>query len=160
MTDREGGRSDVPNRYFTAEEQAQVRAAIEAAEARTSGEIRVHVERDLPRRGPAAGDAYRRARDVFARLGMHRTAEHNGVLIYLALRSRTLAVVGDEGLHAQVGDAFWQEVVAAMLPDFAADRPAAGLAAGAALIGERLRLHFPHRDDDVNELPDDISFAP
>lgn len=159
MTGANGGRSDIPKRYFTLEEQARVRVAIQAAEARTSGEIRVHVERDLPRRGPAAGDAYRRARDLFAKLGMHRTEEHNGVLIYLALRSRTLAVVGDEGLHAQVGEAFWKEVVAAMLPAFADDRPADGLAAGAAMIGERLRQHFPHRDDDVNELPDDISFA-
>ncbi len=160
MAETDGRRSDVPRRYFTPEEQERIRAAIQAAESRTSGEIRVHVERDLPRRGPAAGDAYRRARDVFARLGMHRTAAHDGVLIYLALRPRTLAVVGDEGLHAQVGDAFWREVVAAMLPAFADDRPADGLATGAAMIGERLRLHFPHRDDDVNELPDDISFAP
>lgn len=160
MAETEGSRSDVPGRYFTPEEQERVRAAIEAAESRTSGEIRVHVERDLPRRGPASRDAYRRARDVFARLGMHRTAAHNGVLIYLALRPRALAVVGDEGLHAQVGSAFWSEVVAAMLPAFADDRPAEGLATGAAMIGERLRQHFPHRDDDVNELPDDISFAP
>lgn len=160
MAETNGRRSDIPNRYFTPEEQARVRAAIQAAESRTSGEIRVHVERDLPRRGPAAGDAYRRARDLFARLGMHRTAAHDGVLIYLALKPRALAVVGDEGLHARVGDAFWREVVAAMLPAFADDRPADGLAAGAAMIGERLREHFPRRDDDVNELSDDISFAP
>lgn len=160
MTGTEGGRSDKPAGYFTPEEQERVRDAIRAAEQRTSGEIRVHVERDLPRRGPARGDAYRRARDVFAKLGMHRTAAHDGVLIYLALRPRALAVVGDEGLHAHVGEAFWREVVAAMVPDFASDRPADGLVAGVAMIGERLREHFPHRDDDVNELPDDISFAP
>ncbi len=160
MTEADGRRSDVPKSYFTPEEQERIRAAIQAAESRTSGEIRVHVERDLPRRGPAAGDAYRRARDMFARLGMHRTAAHDGVLIYLALRRRTLAVVGDEGLHAQVGEVFWHEVVEAMLPAFADDRPADGLATGVAMIGERLRLHFPHREDDVNELPDDISFAP
>lgn len=152
-------RSDSPRRYFSAAEQAQIRAAIHAAEERTSGEIRLHVERDLPRRGPAAGDAYGRAREVFARLGMHRTEARNGVLVYLALRTRALAVVGDEGLHGQVGDPFWRQVVAAMLPAFAEDRPADGLAAGIAMIGERLREHFPHRADDANELPDDISFS-
>jgi len=155
-----GARDDSPRRYFRASERAQILDAIHAAEARTSGEIRLHVERDLPRRGPAAGDAYGRAREVFARLGMHRTEARNGVLVYLALRPRALAVVGDEGLHGHVGDAFWPQVVAAMLPAFGDDRPADGLAAGIALIGERLREHFPHRADDANELPDDISFSP
>lgn len=160
MTNGPTRRSDAPRRFFSSEEQAQLRAAIHAAEDRTSGEIRVHVERDLPRRGQAAGDAYLRARELFARLGMHRTAARNGVLVYLALRSRALAIVGDEGLHARVGDAFWREVVAVMLPAFAQDRPAEGLAAGIAMIGERLKAHFPHRADDVNELSDDLSFSP
>ena len=161
MSDDKGRqRSHAPRRYFTDAEQARVLASIQAAEARTSGEIRLHVERDLPKRGPAAGDAYARAREVFARLGMDRTAEHNGVLVYLALKPRALAIVGDEGLHARVGEAFWRAVVAAMIAAFADDRPAEGIAAGVALIGERLREHYPHRADDVNELPDDISFAP
>ncbi len=154
-----GGRSDVPRRFFTAAERGQVVAAIAAAELRTSGEIRLHVEREVPRGGAAGGDPYARARELFARLGMHRTEARNGVLVYLATRSRCLAVVGDEGLHARVGDGFWRAVVDAMLPEFAADRPAAGLATGVAMIGEKLRAHFPRRDDDANELPDQISFA-
>jgi len=153
-----GGRSDLPRRYFTPAERAAIVAAVGAAEARTSGEIRLHVERDVPAGGAARGDPYARARELFARLGMHRTAERNGVLVYLATRSRCLAIVGDEGLHGRVGDAFWPGVVDAMLPAFADDRPADGLAAGLAMIGEKLREHFPRRADDVNELPDEISF--
>ncbi len=151
-------RSDVPRRFFTAQEQARIVEAIRAAEERTSGEIRLHVERDLPRRGPAAGDPYLRARAVFAGLGMHRTAERNGVLIYLATRSRRLAVVGDEHLHRKVEEGFWEQVVARITAALADDRPADGLSEGIALIGEKLRAHFPHRPDDVNELSDDISF--
>ncbi len=151
-------RSDIPRKFFTDDEQRQLREAIAAAEERTSGEIRLHLERDVPRRKPIAGDPYLRARELFAQLGMHETAERNGVLIYLATRSRRFAVLGDEELHQRVGDEFWTEIRDVFAAHFQDDRFVAGLAAGIALVGERLRKSFPHRDDDVNELPDEISY--
>lgn len=151
-------RSDIPRKFFSEDEQRQLREAIVAAEARTSGEIRLHLERDVPRRKPIAGDPYLRAREIFAQLGMHDTAERNGVLIYLATRSRRFAVLGDEELHQRVGEEFWAEIRDRLAEHFRADRFAEGLIAGVELVGERLRTYFPHRDDDVNELPDEISF--
>lgn len=153
-----GQRSDIPRKFFTDDEQRQICEAIAAAEARTSGEIRLHLERDVPRRKPIAGDPYLRAREVFAQLGMHQTAERNGVLIYLATRAHRFAVLGDEELHQRVGEEFWTEIRDLFSANFQADRFVEGLASGIALIGERLRQYFPHRDDDVNELTDEISY--
>lgn len=152
-------RSDVPRKFFAKDEQARIVAAIGAAELRTSGEIRFHLERDVPGKPPVNGDPYQRARRIFDELGMHLTAERNGVLVYMAVRSRLFAVVGDEELHARVGDGFWADVVAAMVAAFAKDRFVEGLETGIAMIGEKLREHFPHQVDDVNELPDDISYG-
>ncbi len=154
-----GKRSDDPRKFFTAEERERLVRAIAAAELRTSGEIRLHVERDVPRKEPVGGDPYERAREVFASLGMHQTAERNGVLVYLATRTRRFAVVGDEELHKRVGDGFWRDVVELMAGEFREGRFVEGLERGIALIGEKLREHFPHRDDDVNELSDEISFG-
>lgn len=151
-------RSDIPRKFFSEDEQRRLREAIAAAEARTSGEIRLHVERDVPKKAPANGDAYLRAREVFADLGMHATAERNGVLIYLATRGQKFAVLGDEQLHQRVGGEFWPGIRDLMASHFREDRFLEGMTTGIALIGERLREHFPHRDDDVNELPDDISY--
>ncbi len=151
-------RSDVPRHFFTKDEQDRIVAAIAAAELRTSGEIRFHLERDVPGKAPANGDAYQRARQVFDKLGMHRTEARNGVLVYMAVRSRLFAVVGDEELHARVGDGFWSDVVAAMGAAFADGRFVEGLDAGIRMIGEKLREHFPYQSDDVNELPDEISY--
>ena len=151
-------RSDIPRRFLSADEQLQLQGAIHAAEQRTSGEIRLHLERDVPKRGAAQGDPYLRAREVFAKLGMHRTAERNGVLVYLATRSRRFAVLGDEQLHQRVGEAFWNDIRDLMAGHFREERFVEGLSGGIALIGEHLREHFPHRDDDVNELPDEISY--
>ena len=151
-------RSDIPRRFFSKDEQRRIVSAVETAELNTSGEIRLHLERDVPTDEPIAGDAYRQARQVFARLGMHATEAHNGVLVYLAVRSRRFAVVGDEALHTKVGDAFWTDVVENMRQHFAQDLFAEGLAAGIIQIGEKLREHFPYQADDVNELPDEISY--
>ena len=151
-------RNDRPRKFFTAQEQVIIVAAIQAAEKRTSGEIRVHVERDVPGKAPASGDAYLRARQMFEKLGMHATEARNGVLFYLATRSRRFAVLGDEELHQLVGEEFWPKIVDAMTEHFAEDRFGEGMAAGIEQVGESLREHFPYQDYDVNELPDEISF--
>ncbi len=155
---KENKRKDVPRKFFTEEEQQRLRAAIAAAEARTSGEIRLHLERDVPKKAPVSGDAYLRAREVFEQLGMHQTADRNGVLVYLATRSRRFAVLGDEKLHQRVGESFWSGIRDLMTGHFKEDRFVEGLSEGIALIGEQLRENFPHRDDDVNELSDEISY--
>lgn len=152
------GRSDIPRKFFSAAEQVLLREAIAAAERRTSGEIRLHVERDVPAKAPVSGDAYLRAREIFAGLQMHETAARNGVLVYVASRSRKFAVIGDEELHRRVGEEFWNDVRDLMATRFREDRFVEGLGEGIALVGEKLRAHFPFRDDDVNELPDEISY--
>lgn len=152
------GRSDRPRKFFSDDEQKEIVAAIGAAELRTSGEIRLHVERDIPKKAPAEGDPYLRARQLFAELGMHATEARNGVLFYLATRSRRFCVLGDEQLHEKVGEQFWEDVVARMAEHFAGDRFGEGMATGIAHVGESLSEHFPYLSDDVNELPDEISF--
>jgi uncharacterized membrane protein len=156
MGDRK--RSDVPRKFFSKAEQLEIVDAIGAAELNTSGEIRFHVERDVPTKDPINGDAYQQARAVFAKLGMHQTESRNGVLIYLAVRTRKFAVVGDEELHKRVGDDFWVDVVKLMTEHFAQDLFGQGVATGITLIGEKLGEFFPYQDDDVNELSDEISF--
>ncbi len=136
---------------LSAADRKRIVAAIRTAEQMTSGEIRVHVQ---PRCGE---DPICEATRVFERLGMTRTAERNGVLIFLALRDRRFAVIGDTGIHTAVGDEFWQQIADAMTAHFARGELAAGLEAGVLAIGEALQRHFPHRRNDTNELPDTIS---
>ncbi|MGD9549233.1 MAG: TPM domain-containing protein [Candidatus Krumholzibacteriia bacterium] len=151
----ETGRSDLPRRFFSPEERSRIAAAIGEAEELTSGEIRLYLERGV---NDGAADPYARARQVFAGLKMHETAERNGVLIYLAVRSRRFAIVGDEELHNRVGEGYWTGIRDLMAEEFADGRFTEGLVAAIAAIGEKLGRHFPHRPDDVNELPDDIAF--
>ena len=128
-----------------------VRQAIATAEAGTSAEIRVHLDHTC------TGDPVARAVDVFERLGMHRTAERHGVLIYAAVKTRKLAIVGDEGIHTRVGDAYWQRLVDGMLDHLRASRPRDGFVQILSELGEVLGRHFPRRPDDANELTNEVS---
>ena len=138
--------------FFTKEQQAQIRAAIKEAEETTSGEIRIHIETSV------AGDVLDRAAWIFKRIGMNGTEERNGVLFYLAVTNRKFAVIGDEGINARVKAGFWDEVKALLEKHFNDGKFTEGIVEGVLLTGLQLKEHFPHRKNDINELPDDISF--
>jgi uncharacterized membrane protein len=134
--------------------------AVAAAERETSGEIRVHLERRLPRaRGAAPPDALARATDVFTRLRMHTTAERNGVLVYLAVEDHKLAIAGDAGVHARVGDEYWQRVRDAMVERLRRGQPREAVLHAVAEVGEVLRRFFPRRPDDRDELSNRVSLS-
>lgn len=138
--------------FFTAQEQTLLLNAIAEAELLTSGEIRLHIE------NYCFGNELKAARKVFGRLGMHQTAEKNGVLIYIAVRSRKMAMFADEGIYKALGEQYWHELVQQLLSQFKADNKANSLAACIAELGKQLGKFFPRQNNDRNELSNDISF--
>jgi uncharacterized membrane protein len=145
-------------RQLGADDLAAITQAIAAAEATTSAEIRVHLEPRVPRaRLGRSLTPIDRAREVFASLGMHRTRERNGVLVYVALEDRKLAIVGDEGIHTRVGEAYWAEVRDLMVERFRQGAPREALVQAVREVGTTLARHFPRRPGDVDELPNTIS---
>jgi uncharacterized membrane protein len=144
-------------RLFSAADFAAMTEAVREAEAATSAEIRVHLERRVHRLPWQRPDALRRATRVFAHLGMHLTAERHGVLIYLAVEDRKLAIVGDEGIHRFVGDAYWESVRDLMIGRLREGRARDAVVTGIAEVGRVLARHFPRRPDDRNELGDEVS---
>lgn len=139
--------------FLTPEQQEQVIAAVKEAETGTSGEIRIHVE------NKCSVDPLERAEQLFGKLGMHKTELRNGVLIYLACQSKVFAIVGDKGINELVPDGFWEDVRDMMTAAFSQGKFTEGLSAAAISVGEKLQAYFPYQEDDVNELPDDISFS-
>jgi uncharacterized membrane protein len=138
--------------FFTKEQQAQILASVKEAELETSGEIRVHIETSFK------GDVLDRAAWLFKKLKMHNTAKRNGVLFYLAVNDRKFAIIGDAGIHSKVPAGFWDQISELMKKNFKEGKFTEGLSEGILMAGRQLKVHFPHRADDVNELPDEISF--
>lgn len=127
-------------------------AAIKEAEANTSGEIRVFIQR-----GKLASDPVKAAVSRFHRLGMHKTRERNAVLIFVAPRARKFAVVGDEAVHKRCGEAYWQYVVDLMREHFRNEQFSEAITAAVRDVGRVLAEHFPKTGDRSNELPDEVA---
>jgi len=96
----------------------------------------------------------RAARATFVERGVHRTRERSGLLVYVSWLEREIALVADSGLERTlIGDTRAQAertLTAAMA--------AGGEAVARALerLTPALAVAIPHRDDDINELPDAI----
>lgn len=141
--------------FFTDEEQSLIVDAIKEAESRTSGEIRLFVEGRCK-----FVNAMDRALEVFEQLQMYHTEARNGVLVYLAMKDKQLAIFGDAGIHAKVGDTFWQQEIKQILQQFDRKNFAAGIEQMIIEIGDALKDAFPYdRVSDENELPDNIVYG-
>jgi len=131
---------------------AAVERAIDAAERRTSAEIRVALARSW-----FWGDPRAAAERAFRRLQMSRTRARNGVLIFIAPSRRKLVVLGDVGVQAKVAPDLWDKVVEKMSADFRRGDRTAGLTGAVELLAEALSVPFPTGAGDVNELTNSVS---
>jgi uncharacterized membrane protein len=132
----------------------RVKAAIASAERETSGEIRVSVTRFF------WGGVRAAAERAFARLGMTATKESNGVLFFIVPSRKKFVVLGDEGIHAKVGQEFWEALAGKMSGHFRKGEFTEGLVEAIGEAGRQLAAHFPYdAATDVNELADDIDFG-
>ena len=125
--------------------------AIRRAESKTSGEIRVYIQR-----GKFETDPVMLAQKKFQRLGMYKTRERNAVLIFVAPRAHKFAVVGDQAIHEKCGEQFWQHVVDEMRVHFQNEKFSHALTEAVNEVGEVLATHFPRTSANTNELPDEI----
>jgi uncharacterized membrane protein len=131
-------------------EHERIVQAIRDAEAKTSGEIRVHIQR-----GKLNTDPLIAAQKKFHRLGMHMTADRNAVLIFVAPRADKFAVVGDQAIHEKCGDTYWQRVVDLMRAHFRNEKFSDALVDAIRDVGRALAAHFPRRSTSP-DLPDEI----
>lgn len=132
-------------------EHERIVNAIREAESKTSGEIRIYVQR-----GKFETDPVIVAQNKFQRLGMYKTRERNAVLIFIAPRAHKFAVVGDKAVHEKCGEQFWQQVVDGMRVHFQNEKFSRALMEAINEVGKVLATHFPRKSEDANELPDEI----
>ncbi|MDH3321725.1 MAG: TPM domain-containing protein [Flavobacteriaceae bacterium] len=137
--------------FLTYEEEQRVIEAIRDAESATSGEIRVHLEKDLKI------DCLEHAKEVFHLLHMDETVDKNGVLFYIAVKDRKLAIIGDSGIDKVVPENFWESVKNTVVDEFAKGNKADGLVLGILEAGQKLQQYFPFNKEGSNELTDEIS---
>lgn len=143
---------DMKTKEFLAHvDDAQVLAAISAAELKSSGEVRVFVSNEM------IEDVMPAAQAQFNKLGMANTKKRNGVLLFFAPKTQRFAVIGDRGIHEKCGQSFWDETRALMAERLKAGHYTEAVVAAVQKIGELLATHFPPEPGDINELPNQVA---
>ena len=132
-------------------DRQQIVDAIGAAEKMTSGEIRVHIQ---PK---AQGVIRNTAERTFERLGMTRTKERNGVLLFIATEDQQFVILGDEGIDARVPEGFWDEIAHKLHDRFQQGDFTAGIVDAIHSAGRELKTYFPRAHDDVDELTNEVN---
>jgi uncharacterized membrane protein len=139
-----------PKEFIHKLDDNRVMAAIAEAERKSSGEIRVFVSNEKP------PDALAAAEVQFLKLGMDKTRERNGVLIFFAPKIQQFAVVGDKEIHEKCGSDFWQQIASEITAHLKAGEFTEAVIDAVTHIGDVLAKHFPRSPDDRNELPNQI----
>lgn len=137
--------------FLSSQDEAKVIEAIRAAEALTSGEIRVHIE------SRCENDPFDHALELFHELKMDNTKLQNGVLIYVAVDLKQFVIYGDKGINDVVPVGFWDSTRDAMLVHFKNGDFKNGLIKGIEEAGKVLAQYFPWERGNTNELSNEIS---
>ena len=144
------------HRRFPAVLLDELAAAIAAGERGHLGEVRFAVESRLAPLAVLEGlDAPRRARQVFAQLGVWDTEHNSGVLLYVLMAEHRIEIVADRGIAARVSAAEWQAICDRMRERYARGQWREGSLQGIADAHALLARHFPgHGESSPDELPD------
>lgn len=141
-------------KLFSEKEELIIVTKIAEVEAKTSGEIRLFVEKECDQLNPLE-----RAKELFHESGMEKTKERTGVLIYLAYKSHHFAVWGDEGITKSLPHHFWDDTVMEAIELFKVNKYSEGIIHTIENIGIHLNKNFPSQKNDTNQLPDDIIYG-
>ncbi len=127
--------------------------AIRTAENHSSGEIRVHIDSNTENDNAAV------ALEVFNTLCKNMTAEKNAVLFHVNFEQRYLTIIGDEGIHEKVHQIYWDNLHDHITAEFALGNYYEALKNAILETGLELKKHFPVEGENINELPNDLTFS-
>lgn len=145
--------------YLSDEEMASLVEAIQVAEGHTSGEIRIHIDNTTDEITDEPRDNAKVAYAAFQRLGMDKTAERNGVLFHVNFEQRYLTIIGDEAIHREVHQSFWDRLHDEITAEFQRGNYFSALRDAVLVTGKELKKFFPSEENNINELPDEITFS-
>jgi uncharacterized membrane protein len=142
-------------KYLSKEELDEIQSAINIIEKETSGEIRLCLrlkrnfrDRKKSPREIAIGDFYK--------LGMDKTKDGTGVLVYIFFKERLFEIIADKNIYEKIDKSKFDFIIHAMALNFGNKNYAGGILHCLNEIGEVMKKEFPIEQDDINELPNEI----
>jgi uncharacterized membrane protein len=144
--------------FLSKQDLKDIADAIAEQEKRTSGEIRVAVRQKRSRKERSM-TVEQLARHEFVHLGMMKTKERTGILIFILLEAREFFILADEHINQKVVPDTWRSVAQTMAASFAKKEYRQGLLDAVRSVADHLAQHFPARPGDKNELPNTVDLS-
>lgn len=92
----------------------------------------------------------------FYQKGLHRTRNQTGILVFISLLERKVRIMGDRGIHAKIGQEFWNARARELVQGVREGRALDVLTEVINKCGAELATYFPSGPDNPDEIPDDV----
>jgi len=83
---------------------------------------------------------------------LYKTKDANGILIFISVLERKVWVLADAGINARIDPGQWQGIIDLITQGIKEKRQCEAICNAIVQIGELLKTHFPHQQDDIDEL--------
>jgi putative membrane protein len=97
------------------------------------------------------------ARALFQKGGLHHTSTKIGTLIYISLLEQMVYVVADRGAQMAIPEQEWQKITTDLDCIFNANNPPEALLIELAKCKETFHRYIPALENNINELPNNLS---
>jgi len=141
--------------YFSDDDFLRISNKITENEKTTSGEIRIAIK-DQKRFLDRRKNIRQLAEKEFIKLNMHATRDKTGILLYLLLNEKQFYILADQGIYTKVEETIWNSVRDEIQTRFKDGNFCSGILWGIDRVGKILTEHFPIKEDDTNELSNNV----
>ncbi len=141
--------------FFDDDDFLLISKKIKETEKITAGEVRFAIKEDKPLFGKSVSVRDLAVRE-FHKLGMEKTRDRTGILLFIDLASRQFYILADEGINSKVKRETWDLIRDQMQKEFKLGHYLEGILSAIENVGEILASHFPVKANDVNELSNKV----
>jgi len=143
--------------FLSDDELLRISNKIKEMEKITAGEICVNIKEK--RKFLERNKTLRKlAEQEFFRLGIDKTRDKTGILIFLLLEDRQFYILADKGINEKVPEKTWDKIKDEMQGEFLDGSFCSGITNAVQKIGNILSEHFPIKPDDTNEISNAVRF--
>ncbi len=141
--------------FLNDDELLRISNRIKQAEKTTAGEICVSIKehKSFRQRKKSVREL---AEEEFFKLGIDKTRDNTGILIFILLEDRQFYVLADKGINEKVEPKTWDSIKDEMQKMFLKGNFSKGIIHGVEEVGKILSAHFPIKPDDTNEISNQV----
>lgn len=138
-------------KFLDDDELLRISKKIKSEERHTAGEICVSIKetRSFQQRNKSVRKL---AEEEFFKLGIDKTRDKTGIIIFFLLEAREFYILADEGINKKVPENTWDKIKDEMQEHFTEGKFSEGIIHGVERVGKILSEHFPIKPDDTNEI--------